>query len=159
MLKELLAKMWRASPARARRLGVWLTQARFTVTAGAVVLDEGGRVLLLQHTFRKGSGWGIPGGFVEKGEQPEDAIRRELREEVGAEIDGARLVSARALRRPRQVELLFVARLREGERPRAASAEIRRAEWFATDALPEGLSRDQRRLIGRALENERGGGE
>ncbi len=158
MLKELLAKVWRASPARVRRLGVLLTQARFTVTAGAVVLDEGGRVLLLQHTFRQGSGWGIPGGFVEKGEQPEEAIRREMREEVGVEIDGVRLVAARTLRRPRQVELLYLARVREGEHPRAASAEISRAQWFAAGELPEGLSKDQRRLIGRALENERGGG-
>jgi ADP-ribose pyrophosphatase YjhB (NUDIX family) len=159
MLKDLLAKLWRASPARARRLGVWLTQARFTVTAGAVVLDEGGRVLLLQHTFRGGSGWGIPGGFVERGEQPGEAIRRELREEVGVEIDDVRLVAARAHRRPRQIELLYSARVRAGDRPRAASAEIKRAEWFAPGEPPAALSRDQRRLISRALENERGGGE
>lgn len=159
MLKTLLAKLWRGSPARVRRLGVWVTQARFTVTAGAVVLDDAGRVLLLQHTFRRGSGWGIPGGFVERGEQPDEAIRREMREEAGVEIDRVRLVAARTLRRPRQVELLYVARLGEGERPRAVSAEIRSAEWFAPDALPDSLPRDQRRLIARALENGRAGGQ
>ncbi len=159
MLKELLAKLWRGSPARVRRLGVWLTQARFTVTAGAVVLDDEGRVLLLQHTFRRGSGLGIPGGFVEPGEQPDDAIRREMREEAGVEIDGVRLVAARTLRRPQQVELLYVARLGTGERPRPASAEIMRAEWFAPDALPGSLPRDQRRLIARVLENGRVGVE
>lgn len=159
MLRELLARLWRGSPARVRRAGVWLTQARFTVTAGAVVTDGAGRVLLLQHTFRRGSGWGIPGGFVERGEQPEDAIRRELREEVCVELDGVRLVAARTLKRTGQVELLFAARVREGARPRAASAEIRRAEWFTRDALPQGLSQDQRRLIDRALENGRGGVE
>jgi 8-oxo-dGTP diphosphatase len=154
MLRDLLAKLWRASPARVRRMGVWLTEPRFTVTAGAVVLDEAGRVLLLQHAFRKGSGWGIPGGFVERGEQPEEAIRRELREEAGIEIDEARLVAARTHRRPQQLELLYVALAREDARPRAMSAEIRRAEWFALYALPHDLPKDQRRLIERALESD-----
>lgn len=159
MLKNLLANLWRGTPARVRRAGVWLTQTRFTVTAGAVVLDGRGRVLLLQHTFRKGSGWGIPGGFIERGEQPDDAIRRELREETSVEMSDLRLVAARTLRRPRQIELLYVARIAAGARARAESVEIRRAEWFARDALPAELTKDQRRLIERALENERDGGE
>jgi 8-oxo-dGTP diphosphatase len=153
MLRNLLAKFWRASPAGARRLGVWLREPRFTVTAGVVVVDERGRVLLLKHVFRRGSGWGIPGGFMEKGEQPEEAIRRELREETGLEIEEPRLVAARTLRRARQVEILFLARARRGAEARAASAEISRAEWFARDALPPELTKDQRRLIGRALKN------
>jgi 8-oxo-dGTP diphosphatase len=159
MLRNLLAKLWRALPARVRRMGVWVSEPRFTVTAGAVVLDEAGRVLLLQHAFRRGSGWGIPGGFVERGEQPEEAIRRELREETGIEIDEARLVAARTLKRPRQVELLYVALAREDARPRAASAEIRRAEWCALHALPRDLPKDQRRLIERALESGARDGE
>jgi ADP-ribose pyrophosphatase YjhB (NUDIX family) len=159
MLRNLLAKLWRAAPARVRRMGVWLTQSRFTVTAGAVVLDEAGRVLLLQHVFRRGSGWGIPGGFVERGEQPEAAIRRELREETGIEIEEARLVAARMLKRPRQLELLYVALACDGARPRAVSAEIRCAEWFACDALPPALPKDQRRLISRAFESGARGGE
>ena len=69
-----------------------LTHARFTVTAAGIVLDERGRVLLLKHRFRSGSGWGIPGGFVEAGEQPEEGLRRELLEEIGLELDSAELV-------------------------------------------------------------------
>jgi ADP-ribose pyrophosphatase YjhB (NUDIX family) len=153
MLKNLLARLWRASPARVRRLSVWLGEPRFTVTVGAVILDERDRVLLLQHVFRAGDGWGIPGGFIERGEQPGAALRRELREETGLEVEDARLVSARTLKTARQIELLFVARARNAAQARAASGEVRRAEWFERGAMPSGLSRDQRRLIERALEN------
>ena len=131
---------------------MWLTQPRFAVTAGAVVTDERGRVLLLRHTLRRGSGWGVPGGFLNAGEQPEEAVRRELREETGLELDAVELAFVRALPNVRQVEIIFRARMgaaRLGGLEK--SFEIDRAEWFALDALPDGLGRDQRRLIDRVL--------
>src|ERR1043165_4511053 len=107
MLKSLLARVWRGSPLFVRRAGVWLTQPRFAVTAGAVVSDERGRVLLLRHVLRKGSGWGMPGGFLKASEQPEEAIRRELREETGLELDSVELAFVRALKGLNQVEIIF----------------------------------------------------
>ncbi|MBV9923587.1 MAG: NUDIX hydrolase [Acidobacteria bacterium] len=131
---------------------MWLTQPRFAVTAGAVVSDERGRVLLLKHVLRKGSGWGVPGGFLKASEQPEAAVRRELREETGLELDGVELAFVRALKDVRQVEVIFRGRMRAAALGGLQKGfEIDRAEWFARDALPEGLSADQRRLIERAL--------
>ncbi len=149
MLKKLLGALWRGAPKGVRRLTMRLLEPRFAVTAGAVVVDERGRVLLLKHVFRAGSGWGIPGGFIEKGEQPEDAVRRELEEEIGLQLEEARLAFVRTLKRPTQVEIIFRCRPRGEFAPR--SVEIKSAEWFATDALPDGLGRDQRQLIERAL--------
>lgn len=48
--------------------------------AGAV-FDEGGRVLLVRQRYM--TGWRLPGGGVDRGEPPQAAILRELREEVG----------------------------------------------------------------------------
>lgn len=149
MLKKLLGALWRGAPKSLRRWGVRLVEPRFTVTAGAVVRDERGRVLLLEHVFRAGNGWGIPGGFIERGEQPEEAVRRELREEVGLELEEAELAFVRTLNRPTQVEIIFRCRPRGSMGPR--SMEIKHAQWFALDQLPEGLTRDQRRIIERAL--------
>src|SRR2546421_3970331 len=100
MWRQLLLAGWRRAPRALRRWGVWLWEPRFTVTAGACVLDREGRVLLLKHAFRAGSGWGLPGGFIEQGEQPEEALRRELREEVGLEIEDACIAFVRTLARP-----------------------------------------------------------
>jgi ADP-ribose pyrophosphatase YjhB (NUDIX family) len=66
-------------------------------------------VLLLKHRFRPGPGWGMPGGFIEAGEQPADALRRELREEVRLEVEKLRLFTTRVFKRPKQVEIIFTA--------------------------------------------------
>ena len=153
MIKGLLIFLWRNAPRKLRRWGVRAVEPHFTVTAGAVVTDERGRVLLLKHNFRAGSGWGIPGGFIEKGEQPEEAIRRELREEVGLEVEAAKLVDARTLKVAQQVELLYLCRALNGDGAGAKpqNMEIKRVGWFDAESLPPELSRDQRRLIKNAL--------
>ena len=144
MLTGLLGSIWRFLPGVLRRRLVRMGQRRFTVTVGALLLDDERRILLLEHVFRPDSGWGVPGGFINQGENPETALRRELREEIGVEIEDVRLVLARTLRRPRQVEIYFRARV-IGQ-PVPCSFEIKRAQWFALDDLPD-LSSDQRRLI------------
>jgi len=148
----MLAGAWKGAPWFVRRAGVWLTQPRFTVTAGVVVSDERGRVLLLCHTLRGGSGWGVPGGFIARGEQPEEAVRREVREETGLELEAVELAFVRTLRHAQQVECIFRGRMRAAAlQGQQSSFEVERAEWFSRDSLPPDLGSDQRRLIERAL--------
>ncbi len=153
MLIDLPGKLWRLMPKQVRRWNILLTESRFTVTAGAVVSDDAGRVLLLQHRYRpgfqKGGGWGIPGGFVQSGEQPEAALRRELREEIGLEVEAVEVAFVRALESYNQIEIIFRCRPLSDFQPQ--SREISRAEWFKLDALPESLSHDQHGLIERAI--------
>jgi ADP-ribose pyrophosphatase YjhB (NUDIX family) len=127
-----------------------MIEPHFTVATAAVVLDAEGRVLLLEHVFRPGSGWGLPGGFLAAREQPEAALRRELREEAGLELDEVELRFVRALEFTNQVEIVYRARALGEPRPRGV--EVTSFGWFRPDGLPEGLSPDQRRLIARALD-------
>ena len=87
MFRDLLGAIWRYLPGVVRRRAVRLGQRRFTVTAGGLIIDDSGRILLLEHVFRPDRGWGLPGGFLGKGEQPEEALRRELREEIALELE------------------------------------------------------------------------
>lgn len=148
---NLISKVWRRLPPRLRRWSMRLANTRFTVTAGAIIFNQAGQILLLKHRFRAGSGWGLPGGFLERGEQPIDALRRELREELGLEIEEVEIFAARSFRKPKQVEVLFRGRADGPVTPR--TMEVERAEWFSLDALPQGLPRDQRRYIEQAAKS------
>lgn len=151
VLQKVMARIWRALPPRVRRWSMRVTQSRFTVTAGALIFNDAGQILLLKHRFRPGSGWGIPGGFLEYGEQPEQALRRELREEIGLEVSHVEIFTARSFKRPRQVEILY--RCRANVRPaqvKPRTMEVERADWFSVQKLPDGLPNDQRLLIERA---------
>jgi 8-oxo-dGTP diphosphatase len=69
------------------------------VSAGALIFDQAGRLLILNPTYK--SGWTIPGGVMEAdGETPWEACQREVREETGIAVRSGRLVCM-DFRRPR----------------------------------------------------------
>ena len=148
---NVISKIWRRLPVRVRRWSMRLAHTRFTVTAGAIIFNQAGQILLLKHRFRAGSGWGLPGGFLERGEQPIDALRRELREELGLEIEDVEIFASRSFRKPKQVEVLF--RGHADGPVTSRTVEVERADWFSLEALPQGLPRDQRRLIEQAAKS------
>ena len=150
MLNDLLGAIWRRVPQRLRRWTMRVSHPRFAVSAGAVVTDNRGRVLLLKHRFRPGTGWGMPGGFLAEGEQPDEALRRELREEVGLEVEKLELLITRAFKVPRQIEIIFTARALSDTNE--LNFEIQRAAWFFLNELPE-LPKDQVLIIKRALDD------
>lgn len=64
------------------------------VGTGALVLQDG-RLLLIRRGAPPGQGkWSIPGGLVELGENVRDAMVREVKEEVGLDVEAVKLVDA-----------------------------------------------------------------
>lgn len=141
------------TPRSIRRLTVWFGEAHFIASVAAAAFDEKGRILLCDHVFRRGASWGMPGGFLMKGEDPADAIRRELQEELGVEPVELDLLLVRTFPKTRQLEVIYRCRI-EGE-PTVDSVELRQTGWFALDELPP-MSRDQRRLVERVSQHVRG---
>lgn len=54
--------------------------------AGCVILDANGRLLLMHRNTPKRVQWELPGGKIEEDEEPEQAARREVLEELGISV-------------------------------------------------------------------------
>lgn len=112
-------------------------------TANALVEDEEGRLLLARRAREPYRGrWDIPGGFLQEGEHPLDALRRELREETGLEVEPDAYLGAFMDRygdgpsAHATLNLFWTARVTTGE-PLAAD-DVSELRWFAVDELPSG---------------------
>jgi 8-oxo-dGTP diphosphatase len=57
----------------------------FRLSAHAVITDAAGRVLLLKASYGA-EAWGLPGGALDPGETIHEAVLRECREELGADV-------------------------------------------------------------------------
>ena|SRR5215204_6032070 len=150
MLGDTLGVIWKRIPGRFRLKIIRATQRKFTASVGVIITNRDEKVLLLDHHLRPGSGWGIPGGFIEHGEQPEAAARRELREETGIELENLKMLRVRTINR--HIEFLF--RAESDETAEVKSREIKSLGWFAVDAMPADLSPLQKATVEKVLRGE-----
>lgn len=150
MIANWTGIVWKKLPQFVRWKIIRVTQPKFTVSAAAVITNDQGEVLLLNHVIRPKSGWGLPGGFIEHGEQPDEGIRREIREETGIEMNSLRMFRVRTL--GTHVEMLFTAKA-DGT-PEVKSREIKELGWFGLPALPEKLNGAQKTLIRQVLDGD-----
>lgn len=106
--------------------------------AKALVVCDG-RVLLVRHSYGPRR-WELPGGGARRREHPHEALRRELREELGLEVDNAVAITTRRGpgRRDRHVTHLFRVELASPEL-RVDPVEIVEARWFDPAAPPRPL--------------------
>jgi len=68
------------------------SRSRPFVAAGALFWDDAGRVMLVRPTYK--AGWDIPGGYVESPEVPRQTCAREIREELGLNVEPGSLLVA-----------------------------------------------------------------
>lgn len=98
------------------------------------LIHDGGDRIVLAHRRGRGPMMSLVAGFVEPGESLESALVREIREEVGLEIDQIRYFASQPWPFPHQLMVGFFARYADGE-IRPDGDELDHAAWYSTDAL------------------------
>ena len=103
----------------------------------AIIHDAEGRIFATQRGYGEfKDGWEFPGGKMEAGETPEEALRREIWEELETRIEVERLVETVEYDYP-QFHLTMHCFLCRGESGRLALKEHEAARWLAKDELNE----------------------
>lgn len=101
----------------------------------ATIVENQGRIVMHRRTVDPGIGkWTFPSGFVDRGENVEDAARREVLEEVGLRVDDLKLMDTWS--GDGSAVLLVFQGYAEGQEP-AIGDESSDVGWFDPDTLPE----------------------
>src|SRR5207302_11042060 len=104
----------------------------------AVIMLVGreGRMLLARNKLFRGPFYSCLAGFVEPGESLEEAVAREVEEEVGLQVEGTTYVASQPWPFPSQLMIGFTAQSRPGK-IRVQDSEIVDAGWYGPVDLPE----------------------
>jgi 8-oxo-dGTP diphosphatase len=138
-----VASLWRRRAANLLKRLPWLVgtaytlyrwrQTHFSAGVVGVVLNAQRQVLLAEHVFHPRTPWGLPGGWIDRGETPSNALLRELHEELALTV---RLGPILLVDTPfgNHIDLAYLCQptCEVG----ALSDELLSYGWFSADALP-----------------------
>ena len=108
-------------------------QARYTIGVVGVILDDQGRVLIVEHVLHPDFPWGLPGGWIGEDEDPRAGLLRELREELQLPARVKRILHV-AKPIANHIDMAFLC---EARGPIGAlSRELLDHRWATPDRLP-----------------------
>jgi NAD+ diphosphatase len=104
-------------------------------------IRRGDEILLVRHAAGPTDLWALVAGFVEAGESLEEAVHREVAEEVGLTVSGLRYFGSQpwAMSGPGVVLTGFMAEAAPGAEPVVDGKELAEARWWPLHDLPDAL--------------------
>ncbi len=126
--------------------------SRPVVIGVRVMLFKEGSILLVKHSYQ--DGWLVPGGGVKRGETPEQAARRECREEVGAKIGPMDFLGVYTQFVEHKSDHILLFASQEFTLTPKRDFEIERVAFFNCHRLPPDLMPGSRRRIEEFLQGQ-----
>jgi 8-oxo-dGTP pyrophosphatase MutT (NUDIX family) len=153
MFKRILLKIWRVLPLWLQMILSRIIRPLFQVFAAAIILDEDRNILLVKSTYNRFHPWGLPGGSLEYGEHPEEAVIREVWEETGLNVGIEKLILINSWL-PDRVGIYYLCRITGGTF--YPSDEVSEFAYFSLDNLPDvrPLDRDMIKRLHKLVDHE-----
>lgn len=136
-----------------RRLYVHFFYPKYLIGVNFIAFNKNKEVLLARHSWREKYKWRVPGGLVERKEGLRIALVREIKEELGLDINGNHLSFIEAVRNkgfPRiDIYLLYNRYIKGDLKP---GSEIKELSFFKTLLLPTSLFPGQAEIVERSIQ-------
>lgn len=118
-------------------------QKKVKIGAFGIITDDRQRVLLCHRTDR--DLWNLPGGKLEEGESPWEAVIREIKEETGLEAKAEKLIGVYSKPQKNEIVLSFKCKVVGGQIKLTDEAD--RIEYFEISKIPKNILRRQMERI------------
>jgi 8-oxo-dGTP diphosphatase len=117
---------------------VRLWQPRHTVGVVGVLLDDAAEhVLLVEHIYHTHTPWGLPGGWIDRGEDPPHTAEREFYEETGLRVRAVcPLVVRRGKKWRTHLDVVYLCALDGDSQTLRLNNEVLGCRWAQLDDLP-----------------------
>ena len=112
-----------------------------------MLFNAAGELVLIRNSYGRTDLFVLPGGGIKRREEPEQAARREIREELGFEVEGLAYLSTHANRGKGKNDTVHLFKSLVDGAPTPDRFEVEEARFFALDALPDATSAATRRRI------------
>lgn len=130
-------------------------------TVGALIINDSGDILLVQ-SYKWNNFWSVPGGHIELGERAEEAVKREVKEEVGLDVEPIKMLMVQQAVYPKNfmapkhfIFMDFLCRTKSSE-VKLDNREIQESKWVTPEeALQEKLEEFTRNLVEKYLSEKK----
>ena len=127
----------------------WFVRRPHTLGVKCAVRDARGRVVFVRHAYGDRRAWELPGGHLRRREDPEAAVRREMREELGVDLEGLRALGCVEVAgsHKRTTLHVFEGAVAPGAVLRPDAGELAEVRWAPPERPPRPLGADAVTLL------------
>ncbi len=112
-----------------------LSRPKYTIGAVGVLFNSQGQVLLVEHVFHPKTPWGLPGGWVNRREDPAQTVVRELYEELSMRVTVDRIITLNTESRfGNHIDIAYLCRTTDTAI--RLSRELLSYQWYDIDKMP-----------------------